>query len=65
MPLYSHPELRMGQNRGVVRACFEDRLKRLVGQALFIEYEDVLGRKALFKKAPLMLASVCGSSRRS
>lgn len=44
---------REGHNRAVVRACFEDRLKPLVGQALFLEYEDVLGRQRLFQKSPL------------
>lgn len=44
---------RVGQNRGVLRACFEDRLQPLVGQALFLEYEDVLGRQQMFRKSPL------------
>jgi putative PIN family toxin of toxin-antitoxin system len=44
---------REGQNRGVLRACFQDHLKPLVGQALFLEYEDVLGREQLFRKSPL------------
>jgi putative PIN family toxin of toxin-antitoxin system len=44
---------REGQNRDVLRACFEDHLKPLVGQALFLEYEDVLGRQHLFRKSPL------------
>lgn len=42
-----------GHNRAVLRACFADRLKPLVGQALFLEYEDVLGRQRLFQKSPL------------
>ncbi len=42
-----------GQNRAVLRACFEDRLRPLLGQALFLEYEDVLGREELFRKSPL------------
>jgi putative PIN family toxin of toxin-antitoxin system len=44
---------REGQNRDVLRACFQDHLKPLVGQALFLEYEDVLGREQLFRKSPL------------
>ena len=44
---------REGQNRRVPRACFEDRLKPIVGQALFLEYEDVLGRHELFRASPL------------
>jgi len=50
---------RESYNRGVFRACFEDRLTPLVGHTLFLEYEDVLGREALFKKSPLS-----GSERR-
>ena len=44
---------RQGQNRDVLRACFQDHLKPLVGQALFHEYEHVLGREQLFRKSPL------------
>jgi uncharacterized protein len=44
---------REGQNRSVLRACFEDRLKPIVGQSLFLEYEDVLGRHRLFRTSPL------------
>jgi putative PIN family toxin of toxin-antitoxin system len=42
-----------GYNRRVLRACLEDRAKPVVGQTLFLEYEDVLGREALFRKSPL------------
>lgn len=46
--------LRMaGQNRSVLRMCFENRLQPIVGQSLFLEYEDVLGRELLFRKSPL------------
>src|SRR5690349_6605215 len=44
---------REGHNRAVLRACLEGRLMPLVGHALFLEYEDVLGRKHLFEKSPL------------
>ena len=44
---------RLGQNRRVLRACFEDRVKPIVGHTLFMEYEDVLGRARLFKDCPL------------
>lgn len=44
---------RHGENREILRACLEGRLTPLVGQALFLEYEDVLGRAQLFKKSPL------------
>jgi putative PIN family toxin of toxin-antitoxin system len=44
---------RAGDNRAVLRACLEGRLEPVVGQALLHEYEDVLGRSALFTKSPL------------
>lgn len=44
---------RLGYNRQAIRACFDGRLKPLVGQALFLEYEDVMGRKALVRNCPL------------
>jgi putative PIN family toxin of toxin-antitoxin system len=44
---------REGGNRRVVRACLDGRLRPLGGQALFLEYEDVLSRKELFRGAPL------------
>lgn len=42
-----------GHNRSVIRACLEGRLKPLMGQALFLEYEEVMERPALFRKSPL------------
>jgi len=42
-----------GHNRNVVRACFEKRIHPIVGEALFHEYEDVLGRDAMFRESPL------------
>ena len=47
---------RAGHNRQVIRLCFEERLRPIVGQALFLEYEDVLGRQDLFREAPLSAA---------
>jgi putative PIN family toxin of toxin-antitoxin system len=47
---------RAGHNRQVLRACFEDRVKPIVGEALFLEYEEVLERKAIFRKSPLSAA---------
>jgi hypothetical protein len=44
---------RTGYNRRVIRACLSGRLKPLIGQALFLEYEDVLNRRALFRASPL------------
>ena len=42
-----------GYNRRVMRACLENRLQPIIGQALFLEYEDVLGREALFRRSVL------------
>ena len=42
-----------GHSRAALRACFENRLKPVVGHELFLEYEDVLGRARLFTKCPL------------
>jgi uncharacterized protein len=44
---------REGQNRQVLRACLESSLQPLVGQALLLEYEDVLGRQQVFRRSPL------------
>lgn len=44
---------REGHNRQVIRACLQGRLKPLIGQALFLEYEDVLSRDDLFRKCAL------------
>jgi len=41
-----------GQNRAILRACLEERLRPVLGQSLFLEYEAVLGRD-LFQKSPL------------
>lgn len=45
-----------GHNRSVLRACFEERVQPIVGETLFHEYEDVLGRDAKFHKSPLSTA---------
>jgi len=37
----------------VIRACLEGRLKPLIGQTLFLEYEDVLGRGDVRRLCPL------------
>ncbi|HEY4086471.1 MAG TPA: putative toxin-antitoxin system toxin component, PIN family [Bryobacteraceae bacterium] len=42
-----------GHNRSVVRDCFEDRVHPILGEALFHEYEGVLGRDAMFRESPL------------
>ena len=47
---------RAGQNRRVLRACLEGRVEPIMGQALFLEYEDIFGREQLFRKCPLSSA---------
>jgi putative PIN family toxin of toxin-antitoxin system len=42
-----------GSARRVVRACVSGAYQPLVGAALLAEYEDVLGRTALFATSPL------------
>jgi putative PIN family toxin of toxin-antitoxin system len=42
-----------GHNRVVVRACFEKRIHPIIGEAVFHEYEDILGRGAMFRRCPL------------
>ena len=44
---------RAGHNREVLRACLENRIRPLMGQALFLEYEALLARPELFKASPL------------
>jgi len=44
---------RPGPNRWVIRACLEGRVKPVIGQTLFLEYEDVLSRKDLYRSSPL------------
>ena len=42
-----------GHNRSVLRACFEGLVQPIIGEALFHEYEDVLGRDKMFPGSPL------------
>lgn len=42
-----------GENRAALRVCLEGRARPVIGEALFLEYEDVLGRSGLFRRAPL------------
>jgi len=37
----------------VIRACLERRIRQLIGQTLFLEYEDVLSRPGIFRRSPL------------
>ena len=42
-----------GAAREVLRRCLIGRARPLIGNALFLEYEDVLSRRALFAAAPI------------
>lgn len=44
---------RQGDNLRIVRACLKGTLQPLIGEALFLEYEDVLSRPELFHRSPL------------
>jgi predicted nucleic acid-binding protein len=44
---------RDGQNRRIIRACLENRIQPVMGQTLFLEYEDLLGRDDLYRRSPL------------
>ena len=39
--------------RSILRLCFSGQVKPIVGNALFLEYEEVAGRQKLFAKSPL------------
>ena len=45
-----------GVPRQVLRLCLRDAVTPLMGAALFAEYEDVLGRAAIFESSPLTAA---------
>jgi len=45
-----------GAARGVLRACLTSRYQPVLGPALLAEYEDVLGRDALFASSVLTRA---------
>ena len=42
-----------GAAREVLRRCLTGRYRPLIGNALFLEYEDVLSREKLFAAAPI------------
>jgi putative PIN family toxin of toxin-antitoxin system len=42
-----------GDNAKVIRSCLKGVLSPLIGETLFLEYEDVLNRPELFIKSPL------------
>lgn len=44
---------RRGPSRRVLRACLREECIPLMGTKLFLEFESVMGREALFKKCPL------------
>ena len=41
------------ENRAVLRACLGGYLRPVIGESLFLEYEDVMGRETVFRKCPL------------
>ncbi len=45
--------LSAGAPSRVIAACLQGRCKPLMGNALFHEYEDVIGRADLFERCPL------------
>lgn len=42
-----------GDNRSVLRACFQGKARPVIGAALFHEYEDVMSKPELMKKCPV------------
>jgi putative PIN family toxin of toxin-antitoxin system len=42
-----------GLNRRILRACLEGKVQPIMGQTLFLEYEDVMSRDSLFAGTPL------------
>lgn len=48
--------LSAGANSPVIRACLEGQLRPLMGPALFLECEDLLGRDALYPRSRLNAA---------
>jgi len=42
-----------GASREVLRRCLKQECRAVIGLKLFLEMEDTLGRKALFKDCPL------------
>ena len=44
---------RQGNNVQIVRACLKGTLQPFIGEALFLQYEDVLSRTELFLRSPL------------
>ena len=42
-----------GPNRMVIRACLTGTLEPILGQALYLEYEDVMNRSVLFATSAL------------
>ena len=42
-----------GDNRTVLRACLGGSAQPVIGETLFLEYEDVMGRRKIFERSPL------------
>jgi putative PIN family toxin of toxin-antitoxin system len=45
-----------GDNREVLRACLSGSANPVIGETLFLEYEDVMNRHKLFERSPLSKA---------
>ena len=46
-----------GSNRSVLRHCLEGKAEPILGEALFLEYEDLMSRSELMAKSPLSTAA--------
>jgi predicted nucleic acid-binding protein len=44
-----------GENRQVIRACLEQKVRPLMGAALFHEYEDLIARPETLQRFPCQL----------
>jgi len=49
---------REGASRKLIRYCLEGKIEPIIGEALFLEYEDVLSRKELTKKCVLSVEEI-------
>jgi len=45
-----------GAASDVIEACLRDRLTPVIGRSLYLEYEDVLDRRGIFRRARLTAA---------
>ena len=45
-----------GSNRSILRSCLQQTVQPVLGEALFLEYEEVLARSRLMERSPLNAA---------